>query len=70
MIDTAHFNIRLGARHAQTLNALTIYKDHLSNCGRLPHQAQDVDAVALVEALAPWRLHGPIHLTGNPVENP
>ena len=70
MIDAAHFDVRVSLRHAQTLYALAINKNRLGDRGRLAHQSQDVDAVALIEALAPRHLHGPIHLAWNPVEEP
>src|SRR5208282_3708600 len=62
------FNIRIGARDTKTFAAGTVDKSRLDDRGGLAHQAQHVDAVAVVEALAPRRLDGPIHLAGNAVE--
>ncbi len=68
MIDPAHFNIGIGARDTKTFAAGAVDKSRLDDRGGLAHQAQHVDPVAVIEALAPRRLDGPIHLAGNAVE--
>jgi hypothetical protein len=70
MIDFAHLDIGIGARYAQTLTAGAIDQSRLDDRRGLAHQPQHVDAVAFVEALAPRRLDGPIHLARNPVQKP
>src|SRR5208337_1315234 len=65
MIGPAHFDVGIGARHAKALMAVAVDKNRLDDRRRLAHQAKHVDAVAVVEALAPGRLDGPVHLSGN-----
>ena len=68
MIDPAHFDIGICARYAKPLTARAVDKHRLDDRGGLAHQSKHVDAVAVVETLAPRGLDRPIHLAGNPVE--
>src|SRR5277367_4810965 len=68
MIDAAHLDIPAGARDAQALDALAVDESRLGDRRLLPHQALTVETMALVDALGPRRLHGPVQLARNAVE--
>ena len=70
MIDAAHLDIRRRCARRAGARRLAVDVNRLGDRRRLPNQARNVETMALVDALGPRRLHGPVQLARNAVEKP